>query len=85
MRDMRIKAAPPAMPVQKASASPHYHGYDEDLEGLAKTKEKNFVLSKMSTFLTWDLGTWIAQHLGTHLGFKKSLSGNTEIQAAYQS
>lgn len=44
-----------------------------------------FVRSKVGMFLTWDLGTCTAQHLGTHLGFRKSLSGNTEIQAAYQS
>lgn len=83
--DTRIKAAPTAIPVQKASVSPHYHAYDVDLEGLGKSKENNFVLSKMGTFLTWELGTWTAQHLGTHLGFKKSLSGNTKIQTAYQS
>jgi len=73
------------MPYQKASASPCYHTCNKVLEGLGKSKEKIFVLSKIRTFLTWDLGTWTAQHLGTHVGFRKSVSGNAKIQAAYHS
>ena len=71
----RCKAARAAVPDQKASASPHDHACDEALEGLGKSKEKDFCSSKIGTFLRWDLGTWTA--LGNPFGIWKSLSGNT--------
>lgn len=66
---------------QHLSSLSHY----EVPEVFGKNKEEVFVLSKISTFLTCNLGTQTAQHLGTPLGCRKSLSGNTEIQVAHQS
>lgn len=84
-RHVRSKAAYSAVPDQKTNTSPDTITIVMKPLGVWENPRRwIFVLSKIGTFLTQDLDTLTAQHLLTHLEFRKPLLGNTEIQAAYQ-